>query len=108
MNVNARIISLEELLILKIMTKGREKDVTDVVSLIMDKGRQVDVEKLACHCKRTGLKEHMTKRLNDFIVSVKNGEVKKVWESLTGKRIAWKVEQDTVKFMKRILQSMQG
>lgn len=103
LNVSVSVISIEELLILKLMTRGREKDITDIVSLLTDKMQEIKVSQIADCCRKAGLEEHITSRSREFIIDIRNGEVKKIWENLTGRRLAWKTEQEMAKFLKKLL-----
>ena len=108
LNVSIKIISLEELLLLKLMTKGRDKDITDIVSLLMDKRGEINIKQFIKCCEKARLKDHISERVSDFIINVRNGDTRKTWEQMTGRRLAWKDEQETAGFLKRLLKTIQS
>jgi hypothetical protein len=102
MKVKARVISLEELFLLKLMTKGRDKDTVDVISLLMDKSGEVNVNKFAEHCSRAGLKEHIRGQILNFIGLVRRGDARKIWFTITGKRLMLKTEAEIIRFLRML------
>gem|GEM_PF-5181253 len=47
-----KVISLELLMLLKLIPVGREKDLIDVFALLIDKGKEANLNKISKKCKQ--------------------------------------------------------
>ncbi|MBI4713375.1 MAG: hypothetical protein HY762_08780 [Planctomycetes bacterium] len=106
MSVKIPVISLEELLLLKLMTEGRDKDTTDIVSLLIDQAKSVNLKNLLTQVGQAKLAGHFIHRISSVLVDVREGLVKKTWEGMTGSRLQWKQEREIVRFMKELYQKL--
>lgn len=106
MVIRTPVISLEELILLKLMTEGRDKDTTDIVSLLMDQAENINSNGLAVQAERVKLVEHLIRRISSFLTEIRDGEMKKIWEGMTGRRLQWKQEREIARFLKNLYQML--
>lgn len=95
--VKAPVVTLEDLIIMKLMTKNREKDWIDVVSLLFDQWKNLDFEKLSQRCTKIGLSRHISDSALGLAGKIRKGIFRKIWLDFTGKRMTQKEEQQTAK-----------
>ncbi len=100
--VMASVISLEELLLLKLITQKRDKDIVDVISLILDKSGKMDRHEFAKHCTQAGLVEHMRESILNFIGIIKTEKADKIWFKTTGNKLTQKTEAGIVKYLQAL------
>ncbi|MFA5771552.1 MAG: nucleotidyl transferase AbiEii/AbiGii toxin family protein [Thermoplasmata archaeon] len=100
------VASLEDILILKMMPIGRDKDRVDIVSMLIDNGDVVDVEKIALKCSGAGLNRHIREQIRRLIGFMRKGETRKEWLNLTGQRFATLTETNIIKQLRWIEKSL--
>lgn len=100
--VKAHVTPLEDLVIFKLMTRGRDKDIVDVISLIIDRWNDLDLEEFTMKCSRAGLGRHIREQALGIIGLIRTGEARKVWLSITGQRLMRKTETELIKHLREI------
>lgn len=90
--VKASVVALEDLMIMKLMTKTREKDWVDIISLIMDQWKNLDLEKLSKRCAAAGLSRHISDSAFDLAGKIRTGNFRKIWLDWTGRKMTKKEE----------------
>lgn len=85
-SLKAAVVELETLIVLKLMTVGRDKDAVDLISLLRDNRNEVDPDLLAQRVAASGLTEHMLSRIRDYARRLKTGELDEVWFGVTASR----------------------
>ncbi len=100
--VKASVASLEDLIILKLMTRGRERDVIDIISLLIDRWNNLDLEKLAIKCSRSNLSRHIRDQALGIVALIRSGEARKIWLSITGQRLMRKTETELIRHLREI------
>lgn len=100
------VASLEDILILKMMPIGRDKDRVDIVSMLIDKGGVVDVEKIALKCSETSLSRHIREQIRRLVGFIRKGETRKEWLKLTGQRLTALTETNIIKQLRCIEKSL--
>ncbi len=79
------------------MTKNREKDLVDIVSLLFDRWKNLDLEKLSQKCASAGLSRHISDNALDMVEKIRKGTFRKIWLDFTGKKMTQKEERQIVK-----------
>ncbi len=97
LTVKAPVVALEDLMIMKLMTKTREKDWVDIVSLIIDQWKNIDLEKLSKRCATTGLSRHISDSAFNLAGKIKIGNFRKIWLDWTGRKMTQKEEHQIAK-----------
>ena len=100
--VKAHVISLEELLILKLMTKRRDKDMVDIISLAIDREKEINHKLFVENCSKRSLNRHIRDNILSLIGVIRSGEMKKVWLSMTGRRLMRKTEIEIVRLLRTL------
>lgn len=102
LRVVAPAVSFEDLLIMKLMTRTRGKDRIDVVSLLLDRGSSVDIEKISKRCGLAGLSAHIRKNVQEFIGGIRTQDITREWERASGRRLLRKEETSIIKLLKSL------
>lgn len=100
--VAAPAVSLGDLLIMKLMTRNREKDRIDVVSLLLDCGSRVDAEKISKRCAAAGISAHIRKNVQDFIGGLRTGDIRREWERASGRMLLRKEEAGIIRLLRAL------
>lgn len=93
---------LEDLVILKLMTRGREKDMIDLISLITDRCDKLDPKKFSSKCSKADLSRHVREQVLNLIGLIRTGEARKIWLSITGRRLIRKTETDLIRHLREM------
>lgn len=102
-DTTAPIVDLNTLIILKLIPKGRpEKDAIDIISLILDQRERINISKIVKQCKETGLTAHIRNQIQEFARKVNDGEMDKVWASVTGARLSGVQRRSIQKFLREL------
>ena len=86
-SLEALVVDLETLIVLKTMTVGRDKDTVDLLSLFRDKRDDIDIALVAERAKAAGLVEHLLQRIRDYARRLRDGELDQVWANATATRL---------------------
>jgi len=100
--IKASVMPLDDLLISKLMTRGREKDIVDVISLIIDRWNDLDLKKFARKCSRAGSNRHIREEALRTVGLIRTGEARKLWLSVTGQRLPRRTETELIKRLREI------
>ncbi len=106
--VKASVVALEDLMIMKLMTKNREKDLIDIVSLLFDQWKNIDLEKLSQNCASSGLSRHISDSVLDLVGKIRKGTFRKIWLDYTGKKMTMKEEQQIAKNLIEIAEKVKS
>lgn len=104
--VKAPAVSLESLVILKLMTKGREKDWVDLISLFTDQWSSLNLRKVCGNCSEAGLSRHIRDQALHLVGILRTGGARKTWLSWTGQRLTGKKETELIKHLKQLADSL--
>ena len=84
-------------MIMKLMTKTREKDRVDIISLIIDQWKNLDLEKLSKCCAAAGLSRHISDSAFELAGKIRKRTFRKIWLDFTGRKMTMKEEQQAAK-----------
>jgi len=101
-SLKAAIVDLETLVALKTMPVGRNKDAVDLLSLLRDKRREIDLELLAQRAKAADLTEHLLERIRDYAKRLRDDELDKIWFDMTGTRFPFTEKREIARFFSRL------
>lgn len=104
--VVAPAVPLEDLLIMKLMTRNREKDRIDVVSLLLDCGSSVDAGKISKKCGLAGISAHVRRNVQGFIGGLRKGDIRREWERASGRPLLRKEETEAIRLLKALEKSL--
>jgi hypothetical protein len=74
----------------------------DIVSLIFDQWKNLDLEKLSQNCASTGLSRHISDSALELAGKIRKGTFKKIWADYTGKKMTRQEEQQIAKNLIKI------
>jgi hypothetical protein len=86
-SLEAPVVDLETLIVLKTTTVGRDKDAVDLLSLFRDKRDDIDITLVAERAKAADLVEHLLQRIRDYARRLRDGELDQVWANVTATRL---------------------
>jgi len=101
-SLKAAIVDLETLVVLKTMPVGRNKDAMDLLSLLRDKRREIDLKLLAQRAKAADLTEHLLERIRDYARRLRDDELDKIWFDMTGTRFPFAEKREIARFFSRL------
>lgn len=101
--VDGPVAEMESMLLLKLIPRGRVKDLVDITALIIDKGDEVDKKTLADQCKASGLRSHIISQLRNYANLIRKSELEKLWFSLTGLRLSYSERRAIMKFVRTLI-----
>lgn len=88
--VVAPILPISNLFITKLLPIGRKLDVVDFVSLILKRGKELDVNFVAGEVVKNDLADVIESRIEDTAHDAASGELERVWMAHTGQRMSRK------------------
>ncbi len=103
-SLKAAVVDLETLVILKTMPVGRDKDAVDLLSLLRDKRKEIDLEVLAQRIKTAGLNVHLLERIRDYAKRLREDELSKVWFDMTATRLPFTEKREIAKFFAKVVE----
>jgi hypothetical protein len=101
-----KVISLELLMLLKLIPVGREKDLLDVFALLIDKGKEANLNKISEKCKQYKLRDHLLSQLRKYADLIRKGEMRKIWFNITGLRLTQVEEREALKFIRKLIETL--
>jgi len=101
-SLKVAVLDLETLVLLKSMTVGRQKDQIDLLSLLRDKRDEIDLALVAQRARSAGLDQHLLNRARDYATRLRDGELDRVWFSVTGARLSYVEKRDIHAFLARL------
>ena len=84
------------------MPVGRNKDALDLLSLLRDKRREIDLELLAQRAKSADLTEHLLERIRDYAKRLRDDELDKIRFDMTGTRFPFTEKREIARFFSRL------
>ena len=103
-SLKAAVVDLETLVILKTMPVGRDKDAVDLLSLLRDKKKEIDLEVLAQRIEAAGLNMHLLERIRDYAKRLRDNELDKVWFDMTATRLPFTEKREIAKFFAKLVE----
>ena len=103
-SLKAAVVDLETLVILKTMPVGRDKDAVDLLSLLRDKKKEIDLEVLAQRIKAAGLNMHLLERIRDYAKRLREDELDKVWFDMTATRLPFTEKREIAKLFAKLVE----
>lgn len=103
-SLKAAVVDLETLVILKTMPVGRDKDAVDLLSLLRDKRKEIDLEVLAQRIKAAGLNMHLLERIRDYAKRLREDELDKVWFDMTATRLPFTEKREIAKLFAKLVE----
>jgi len=102
--LDAPIFPINNLFITKLLPVGRERDVVDFVSLILRRGKALDVDFIAKEVVKNNLLDAIESRIEDTAHDVESGDLEKVWMDYTGQRISRKdLNEIRLRFLRQLV-----
>lgn len=99
----APVVDLNTLIILKFMPKGRpEKDGIDIVSLLLNRIQDIDIDAVVKKADKAGLADHMLSQIQDFAMKLRNGESARIWSRVTGTNLTGVQIRSIQKFLREL------
>ena len=98
--VVAPVVSLEDLLLMKLMPRNREKDGLDVISLLLDCGDDLDVGRFSQKCAQANLSDHIRKSALAIVGKIRTGTLPRAWMNASGRRLLRKEENRIIELLK--------
>jgi len=106
--LKAAVVELETLIILKTMPVGRNKDAVDLLSLLRDRRKDVDLELLSRRAKAASLTVHLLERIRDYAKRLGGDELDKIWFDMTGSRFPYTEKREITKFLAKLAELLRG
>jgi len=103
-SLKAAVVDLETLVILKTMPVGRDKDTVDLLSLLRDKRKEINLEVLAQRIKAAGLNMHLLERIRDYAKRLREDELDKVWFDMTATRLPFTEKREIAKLFAKLVE----
>lgn len=100
--IKAPVVDLETILILKLIPVGRDKDAVDIISLITDRNKDVDLELMEKIATKANLDDHILDRTRDYATKIRRGELDRIWTSVTGARLSFAQKRELLRFLARL------
>lgn len=86
-SLKAAVVELETLIVLKTMTRGRDKDAVDLISLLRDKRDELNLQTVAERTESAGLTNHMLDRIRDYAKRLRGNDLDRLWFGMTATRL---------------------
>jgi len=103
--LKTKVVSLELLLLLKLIPVGREeKDYIDIFALLINKGNDIDLNKISEKCEQYNLRDHLLSQLRKYADFISKWEMRKTWFSITGLRVTQVEEREALKFIRKLME----
>ncbi|MGI0009239.1 MAG: nucleotidyltransferase domain-containing protein [Nitrosopumilaceae archaeon] len=103
------IVDLNTLIILKLIPKGRpEKDAIDIISLMLDQVKKIDIANIVKKCKEIGLTDYIRSQIQEFARKINNGEMDRLWSDVTGTKMTGVQRRSIQKFLRELDSSLKS
>ncbi len=97
--IRAPVVDLETILILKLIPVGRDKDEVDLISLVTDRSKDVDLELMGKIAKEANLGLHILDRTRYYATRIRRGELERIWTGMTGARLSFVQKRELLRFL---------
>ena len=98
----AAVVDLDTLIVLKTMPVGRNKDAVDLLSLLRDQRKEIDLNVLVQRAEDAKLTEHLLGRIRDYAKRLRDDELDKVWFDVTAARLPHTEKREIAKFFAKL------
>jgi hypothetical protein len=98
----AAVVDLDTLIVLKTMPVGRNKDAVDLLSLLRDQRKEIDLNVLMQRAEDAKLTEHLLGRIRDYAKRLRDDELGKVWFDVTATRLPHTEKREIAKFFAKL------
>jgi hypothetical protein len=102
-SLKAAVVELETLIVLKTMPVGRNKDAVDLLSLLRDRRKDIDLELLSQRARTASLTVHLLERIRDYAKRLRDGELDEIWFDMTGSRFPYTENRGITKFFAQLV-----
>jgi len=102
-SLKAPVVDLDTLLLLKLMPVGRQKDAVDMLSLLLDKGDEINLMLLAERSEATGLRSHLLNQAREYARRLREGELDMIWFDVTASRLLHAEKRQMAKFFAKLV-----
>jgi predicted nucleotidyltransferase len=96
-SLKAAVVELETLIVLKTMPIRRDKDAVDLISLLRDRRKELNLETLAERAESSGLTSHMLDRIRDYAKRLRENDLDRVWFGMTATRLPFTEKREIAK-----------
>lgn len=93
-SLKAAVVELETLIILKIMPMRRDKDAVDLISLLRDRRKGLNLETVADRAESAGLTDHLLERVRDYAKRLRENDLDRVWFGTTATRLTFSEKRE--------------
>ncbi len=98
--LKAPILPLNNLFITKLLPVGRELDLADVVSMILQYGEELRLDCIANEVKKNNLTSAIKSRIENVSHDVRSGKLDGIWRDQVGTRISQKNRRQVLAFLR--------
>jgi len=100
--LEAPILPLYNLFITKLLPVGRDLDLTDVISMILQYGKELQMDFIANEVRKNDLTNAIQSRIEDASHDVRSGKLDEIWMAQVGTRISKKNRRQILVFLREL------
>lgn len=100
--LEAPILPLNNLFIAKLLPVGRDLDLADVVSMILQYGKELQLDFIANEVGKNDLTNDIQSRIEDTSHDVRSGKLDEIWRAQVGRRISKKNRRQILAFLRQL------
>jgi len=100
--LEAPILPLNNLFITKLLPVGRDLDVADVVSMILQHGKELPMDFIANEVRKNDLTDAIQSRIEDVSHDVRSGKLDEIWRAQVATRISKKDRRQILVFLREL------
>ena len=100
--LEAPILPLNNLFISKLLPVGRDLDLADVVSMILQYGKELQLDFIANEVGKNDLTNAIQSRIEDASHDVRSGKLDEIWRVQVGTRISQKNRRQILVFLREL------
>jgi len=99
---DAPILPLNNLFITKLLPVGRDLDLVDVVSMILQYGREFELDFITNEVRKNDLTNTIQSRIEDVSHDVRSGKLDEIWRAQVGTRVSKKNRRQILVFLREL------
>ena len=107
-SLKAPVVELETLIILKTMPIHRDKDAVDLISLLRDRRKELNLKAVAERAKSAGLTEHLLERIRDYAKKLRENDLDRVWFDMTATRLPFTEKREISRVFSNLANPFRG
>jgi len=100
--LHAPILPLNNLFITKLLPVGRDLDLADVVSMILQYGKELQLDFIANEVRKNDLTNAIQSRIEDASHDLISGKLDEIWRAQVGTRISKKDRRQILVFLREL------